>query len=255
MDDQMNKIKQLSPAELAVLWLANSTFIEKKDSPVVLSSNSTLTLMIVLANGIAKLEDESIEQKALDVISKYSRDLVEHIKTRGGYIRYDQPVKKLIENLEEIGFPIIDENHIISIKNPNRSKASISYELANKEYDIALSYLEDNALLIDPPWYKSTATAVPLIVLLGSVPLEINVKTMAGEAITTKISAKFWDYESHTDGENNETKVNIKIAKFIDQAIGSLSKGFADNWSDSNPERIDNLDKEEKKHSKSIKQD
>lgn len=40
--------------------------------------------MIVLANGVAKLEDESIEQKALDVISKYSRDLVKHLKTRGG---------------------------------------------------------------------------------------------------------------------------------------------------------------------------
>ena len=63
MDDQ---IKQLSPAELAVLWLANSTNNEKKDSPVVLASNSTLTLMIVLANGVAKLEDESIEQKALE---------------------------------------------------------------------------------------------------------------------------------------------------------------------------------------------
>lgn len=252
MDDQM---KKLSPAELAVLWLANSTNEEKKDSPVVLASNSTLTLMIVLANGVAKLEDESIEQKALDVISKYSQNLVKHLKTRGGYIRYDQPVKKLIENLEEIGFPIIDENHIISEKDSKRSKASISYELANEEYDLALSYLEDNELLIDPPWYKSKAAAVPLIVLLGSVPLEINVKTMEGEAVTTQISAKFWDYENKTDGENSETKVNIKIAKFIDKAIGSLSKGFADTWSESNPERIDNLDKEEKKHNKSIKQD
>jgi hypothetical protein len=54
MDDQMNHLKQLSPAELAVLWLANSTNGEKKDSPVVLASNSTLTLMIVLANGSIK---------------------------------------------------------------------------------------------------------------------------------------------------------------------------------------------------------
>lgn len=172
----MDVTENLTPAELAVLWLANSTGegINESDSPIVLASNSTLTLMIVLANGIANLNDDAIEKKALEVISNYSEELVQHLQSRGGYIRYDQPVKKLIENLAGIGFPVLSEDFVIPEKDVNRSKASISYELANKEYELALAQLEENQLLIDPPWYKSTATAIPLIVLLGSVPLEIK---------------------------------------------------------------------------------
>ncbi|MEH6574051.1 MAG: hypothetical protein V7743_14255 [Pseudoalteromonas sp.] len=246
----MELIENLTPAELAVLWLANSTRegINESESPIVLASNSTLTLMIVLANGIANLNDNSVEKKALEVISDYSKELVQHLQTRGGYIRYDQPVKKLIENLAGIGFPILSEDFVIPEKDVKRSKASISYELANKEYELALAQLEENQLLIDPPWYKSTATAIPLIVLLGSVPLEINIKTVKGEMVTTKISAKFWEYENKSIGDNSDTKVNIKIAKFIDKAIGNLSQGFADTWKEKNPERMENLKNEEEKN-------
>lgn len=234
----------LSPAELAILWLANSTNDKETDTPVVLASNSTLTLMIVLANGIANLADDKIAERALKVIENYSRELVTHLKNRGGYIRYDQPVKKLLESLDDIGFPIIPDNYIVLEKNEKRSEASLSYELANKEYEVALRKLEADELLIDPPWYKTKLVAVPLIVLLGSVPLEINIKTAKGEAVTTKISAKFWDYENNTLRDSSETIVNIKIAKFIDTAIKNLSSGFAQAWSDENPERINNLKSE-----------
>ena len=66
--------------------------------------------------------------------------------------------------------------------------------------------------------------------------------------VTTKISAKFWEYENNSDGDNSNTKVNIKIAKFIDKAIGNLSQGFADAWKEKNPERMANLKNEEEKN-------
>ncbi len=159
MQENMMEIEKLSPAELAVLWLANNTYDDKQVSPVVLASNSTLTLMIVLANGVAILENDEIISDALKIISNYSRELVAHIESRGGYIRYDQPVKKLIESLSDIGFPILPKNYVIPDKELKRSKASISYELANEQYEVALQALENNELLIDPPWYKTKAAA------------------------------------------------------------------------------------------------
>ena len=66
--------------------------------------------------------------------------------------------------------------------------------------------------------------------------------------VTTKISAKFWEYENKSIGDNSDTKVNIKIAKFIDKAIGNLSQGFADTWKEKNPERMENLKNEEEKN-------
>jgi len=80
--------------------------------------------MIVLAEGFVKLRAQDIAEKALSTIAGYSKDLVSHIADRGSYVRYDLPVRKLIEKLDSIGFPILPEesSHEETIYTEGKSK-------------------------------------------------------------------------------------------------------------------------------------
>lgn len=250
----MEDFSQLSPAEVATLWLASDLGGEAKDKPTIMASNATLILMIVLAEGFVQLRSQDIAEKALSTIASYSKELVAHIAERGSYVRYDLPVRKLIERLDSIGFPILSEelpikeaNEVISIDGKpkkKRSKASLSYDHAAELYQLALQSLEDSKLLIDPPWYKTPFAIGSLIVLLGSVPLEINIKTVDGQKVVTSMEAKFWDYENSTNGDIENTHVNIKLAKFIDRVVENLGTGFVEAWKEQNPERTKVLENE-----------
>lgn len=239
--------EDLSPAEIATLWLANDIDKDNSDKPTILASNSTLTLMVVLAEGFVRLKNENVAEKALNEIKNYSKELVKHIESRGSYVRYDQPVRKLIQNLDEMGFPVIPENHIEKERKKERSKSTISYEQASESYKKALSSLEAQELLIDPPWYKTTVGVGSLIVLLGSVPLEINMKTVKGQSVTTSISSKFWDYNNVQTENTEDMHINIKIAKFLDKAVENMGSGFVDAWKEQNKTRVTSLEKEAKK--------
>ena len=253
----MEDYRELSPAELATLWLASDLGRESTDKPTIMASNATLILMIVLAEGFAQLRLNEVAEKALSTIASYSKELVTHIAERGSYVRYDQPVRKLIEKLDKIGFTILPEEYLvdegIEVINQDekpkkkRSKASLSYDYAAELYQFSLKSLEESNLLIDPPWYKSPFAVGSLIVLLGSVPLEINVKTVDGEKIVTSMEAKFWDYENSTEGNVENTHINIKLAKFIDSAVENLGTGFVEAWKDQNPERTKGLEIESKR--------
>jgi hypothetical protein len=250
MDEEMNELEarfyQLSPAELATLWLANDLEKGNDSKPTILASSTTIILMIVLAEGFVRLRSESIADNALFEIAKYSKELVSHLAERGSYVRYDLPVRKLIERLEEIGFPILpeDSHELTEVSEKKRPASSLSYEYASKLYKATLNSLEASNLLIDPPWYESPLAVGSLIVLLGSVPLEINVKTVDGQKVVTSIESKFWAYENSNDGNVENTHINIKLAKFIDRAVENLGTGFVDAWKEQNPERTQGLEHE-----------
>lgn len=53
--------------------------------------------MIVLAEGFVRIRAESSAEKALSETAKYSKELVSHLAERGGYVRYDLPVRKLTD--------------------------------------------------------------------------------------------------------------------------------------------------------------
>jgi hypothetical protein len=244
--DELDRYRQLSPAELATLWLATDMDREKDAKPTILASNATLILMIVLAEGFVRVRSNSVAEKALSEIAKYSKELVLHLAERGSYVRYDLPVRKLIERLDDIGFPILPEEGLELQVNSEkkRSRCSLSYEYASELYKETLKSLEGSNLLIDPPWYNNPFAVGSLIVLLGSVPLEINVKTVAGKNIVTSIKSKFWEYEKSTEGNIENTHINIKLAKFIDRAVENLGTGFVDAWKEQNPERTKGLENE-----------
>ncbi len=249
----MDNFQQLTPAEVATLWLASDLEREDKDKPTIMASNATLILMIVLAEGFVRLRSQDIAETALSTIASYSKDLVSHIAERGSYVRYDLPVRKLIEKLDRIGFPILPEESLLEEiietegkTKKKRSKSSLSYDYASELYKMSLKSLEDSELLIDPPWYKTLA-AGSLIVLLGSVPMEINVKTIDGQKVVTTMEAKFWEYENSKEGSVENTHINIKLAKFIDRVVENLGTGFVDAWKDLNPERTKELENETKR--------
>ena len=189
MDELEARFYQLSPAELATLWLANDVEQVNDSKPTILASSTTLVLMIVLAEGYGRIRSDSIAEKALTEIAKYSKELVSHLAERGSYVRYDLPVRKLIERLEEIGFPILPEKtyETLGESGKKKSASSLSYEYASELYKATLNSLEASNLLIDPPWYRNPLAIGSLIVLLGSVPLEINVKTIDGQKVVTSI--------------------------------------------------------------------
>jgi hypothetical protein len=241
------QFESLSPSEVAVLWLASDLSSEQKEKSTVLASSATLILMTALAEGFTKLNDQRLEEEALSEISQYSKDLVQHIAERGNYVRYDLPVRKLLERLDNIGFPLVIDGKDEHKDGDKRSKVSIAYERASKIYDKTLRDLEEKELLIDPPWYKNPLAVGSIIVLLGSVPLEINIKTGKGQQVVTSAEAKFWSYKNTVDGDSEETHINIKLAKFIDRAIENMGSGFVDAWKEQNPERTKNLEAESKR--------
>jgi len=53
--------------------------MESKEERTILSSNATLTLMVILAEGFARLRSTKIADRALAEISSHSRELVAHI--------------------------------------------------------------------------------------------------------------------------------------------------------------------------------
>ncbi len=83
----LDNFKQLSPAEVATLWLASDLERESEDKPIIMASNATLILMIVLAEGFVQLRSQDIAEKALSTIASYSKELVAHIAERGSYVR------------------------------------------------------------------------------------------------------------------------------------------------------------------------
>ena len=199
--------------------------------------------MVVLAEGFFQLRSPSVAERALSEIAVYSKALEAHIAERGSYIRYDQPVRKLIEQLDSIGFPILPEDALIGPSaEKGRPRASLSYDYASELLQRSLRSLEEKGLLIDPPWYKTPLAAGALIVLLGSVPLEINIKTVDGHSVTTTMQAQFWDYENTVDGGVQNTHINVKIAKFIDSAVEHLGNGFVEAWKERNPGRTKGLE-------------
>ena len=240
----MDDFRKLSPAEVATLWLASDLERKVGSKPTILASNATLILMIVLAEGFARLRSKKVAEDALSEIAKYSKELVAHLAERGSYVRYDLPVRKLIEKLDGIGFPVLDEGLAEEVTDKKRSRASLSYDHASEVYQLTIKTLENNRLLIDPPWYKTPWAIGPLIVLLGSVPLEINIRTSEGHKIVTSIEAKFWSYENSSEGDVENTHINIKLAKFIDRAIDNLGAGFVEAWKEQNPERTKGINQE-----------
>ncbi|ALO45753.1 hypothetical protein [Pseudohongiella spirulinae] len=236
------EFESLNPAEVAILWLASDLTRDDKEKPTILASNATLILMTVLAQGFAKLNNPRLAERALSEISTYSKDLVQHIAERGSYVRYDLPVRKLLEKLDDIGFPLVIDEPNVGKEGKKRSKVSIAYEQASEMYENTLRELEEKELLIDPPWYKNSLAAGSLIVLLGSVPLEINIKTEKGQQVVTSAEAKFWSYENVVDGDSENTHINIKLAKFIDKAVENLGSGFVDAWKEQNPDRTESLE-------------
>lgn len=256
----MDIIENLTPAEIAVLRLANDIENDHGDKPTILASNATLILMVVLAEGFTRLQNDSAAEKALTEIKEYSNNLVSHLESRGSYIRYDQPVRNLLEKLDAIGFPILPastEVDALESGEKKRSNSSISYEFASETYKSAISSLESQKLLIDPPWYKSPLAIGSLIVLLGSVPLEINIKTVKGQEVITSIEAKFWDYTNTSNSNSENTRLNIKLVKFLDKAVENLGTGFVNAWKDQNKTRVNELMNETEKvtHNKSLERD
>lgn len=251
------EFESLNPAEVAILWLASDLTRDDQEKPTILASNATLILMTVLAEGFTKLNNSRLAERALSEISTYSKELVQHIAERGSYVRYDLPVRKLLEKLDDIGFPLAIDEPIEGKEGKKRSKVSIAYENASEIYENTLRELEEKELLIDPPWYKNPLAAGSLIVLLGSVPLEINIKTEKGQQIVTSVEAKFWSYENVVDGDSENTHINIKIAKFIDKAVENLGSGFVDAWKEQNPSRTESLEIESERisHNKQKQRD
>lgn len=237
------QIENLEPAEVAVLWLASDIERSNSDKPTILASNATLILMTVLAEGYSRIRDKSIAERTLAEIASYSKDLANHIAERGSYVRYDLPVRKLLEKIAGAGFPILSEEYM-GWRDEKRTEVSVCYEVAAEIYEKTLRSLEEKGLIVDPPWYKSSLAVGSLIVLLGSVPLEINIKTQLGQQVVTSAEAKFWSYEKSTDGEVENIHINIKIAKFLDRAVENLGSGFAEAWKELNPERTRVLENE-----------
>lgn len=248
----MEDFAELSPAEVATLWLSTDLDMGSKEERTILASNATLTLMVILAEGFTRLGSTNLADRALTEISNYSRDLVAHIAVRGNYVRYDQPVRRLLEKLDNIGFPILPPEKVLDLPGEKRTKTAVSYEYGLTQYQKAVNSLEEGQLIIDPPWYKTPLAIGSLIVLLGSVPLEINVKTVKGKDVVTsmKMDAKFWSYESIENGEAKNIHINIKIAKFIDKAVENLGTGFIDAWKEQNPSRVESLENETQRISK-----
>jgi len=113
-----------------------------------------------------------------------------------------------------------------------------SYDYGLQKYKKAISSLEKKGLLIDPPWYTGPAVGALLIILVGTIPLEINYKTSEGSEITEyiKMEAKFWKYEKTKSGLDESVHINIKIAKFINDVIGNLGNTFVETWKQYNPD-------------------
>jgi hypothetical protein len=237
--------QRLTPAELATLWVSATLDRSGDQKPIVLSSEITNVLLVALAEGYSRVQDEELAVQALETIALNSRDLVSHIADRGGYIRFDNPVRSLLDKLDSIGFPILPEVYVLDIhEDRRRSRSSICYDLASQSYKKAVLALETEGLIIDPPWYKSTAATGALIILLGSVPLEINVKTVEGQAVTTSIEAKFWSYEKNVNNGIEDLHLNIRIAEFLNKVIQNLGEGFVDAWKESNPDRVSELERQ-----------
>ncbi|MBL7205671.1 MAG: hypothetical protein ISS63_15300 [Desulfobacteraceae bacterium] len=240
----MDAFLKLTPVEAALLWIASDIEGDKnKEKPIVLASKSTLVLVSLLAEWAAR-SDENVLIEALHAIEKSSKKMAEHISQRGEYVRYDRPVRIFLEELSNSGFSILEFDRF---KNSSRSLTAQAYQYGQALCESALLNLEKNGLLVDPPWYKILGIGA-LFVFLGSVPLEINVKTTKGKEVVEEvvIKAKLWEYESTSTNKAQNIHVNLKVAKFIDAAIGKLGKGFVEAWEEQNPNRHEVLKKEGK---------
>lgn len=233
----------LSPSEIAILCLASDLNPKPNDGPIILPSGATYVLMTILSEGVAAREENIDLTKVLHIIEYFSSEAATYLSARDFYVRYDYTVRNLLKHLDQIEFPILPYYPTKMVDEKAISKVSESYDYGLTKYQSAFDSLEAKGLVIDPPWFKHPALIGGLIVLLGCFPLEINYRTKKGSELIhrIKIEAKFWEYEKTQEGEEEKVHINIKIAKFIDDAIGRFGNSFVESWKTCNPERIKEL--------------
>ena len=235
---EQNEFFELTPSEIAVFWLSTDPNPKETDKVKFLCSPSTLILGILLAEGFSAAKGNISEESVFSAIKEYSSEMAQSLSAGNFYVRHDFPVRNLLWHLKDAGLPLVSPQENASEQ--DRDPVSRSYEYGSRALKDAIYSLEARDLIVDPPWYKSKLAAGALIILLGSIPMEINIKTEKGAKICQTLSIKswLWEYESIESPQIHDQHLNLKIVKFIDNCIYKLGHNFISSWNECNPERV-----------------
>jgi hypothetical protein len=222
------------------------------ERPLLIPSKRSLLLCSILAEGYTAVSGDLSTEQVFSVLDKFARGKVAEMSLhpfweRPGGMPYGGTLD-LCKSLEyETQFPL---PHPVS-----NELIGVTIEKCSD----ALKALSNEGLIIDPPWLNITRTGAAglLILFLGSIPLDISVKTQKGVELVEKVSiqAKLWEFERTTSVDKSDWRFNLKIAQFVDSAMEHLARSYLRYWEENNPEAMATLRKERFRRSGSEQED
>ena len=233
------EIEELRPAEVATLWLSTDPPDINGQKQLVLASPATIALGAILAEGYSICDLGEKIASAKSVADSFGKEYAYFLSDGGFYVRHDYPIRSLLRQLDEVGFPILPKSF-----EPTNNKPRESLRWGIELYQSACRSLESQGLIVDPPWYRGKIATAGLIILLGCVPIEISYKTHKGHDLTTTFHYKstFVDYEKTSSPDSEDVHINLKIAVFVEEMISRLGNSFVESWKATNQERVSTIE-------------
>ncbi len=237
----LNEINELSPGEIATLWLSTDPPDISGYNRSILATPATIALGTIIAEGYKICNSSEKIKSVKSVADSFGKEYAYYLSDGGFYVRHDYPIRSFLQQIDDIGFPILPKS---LNETGNRPRESLRWGI--KLYQSACKSLESKGLIIDPPWYKSKIAAAGLIILLGCVPIEINYKTLKGHELTTTLHyhSTFIDVEKISSPDFNDVHVNLKIAVFVEDVISRIGNSFVESWKATNKMRVSKFERD-----------
>jgi len=255
----LTKFANLTPTEVAVLWMSTRSTpttpqanranvvvradhvevtipIPQKEGreEVILCSKPTMVLGCLLAEGFARMEEQSSES-IVTALASFTRDKIklaaDNPQSRFDIRPYSSDLHSLLfEYLLKIpGFSLPDDFY----------KYEKPIDHAMEKCLMAVSALEDKGLIVDPPW-KKLVTGF-MLCFLGIFPTDFSIRDKPGDEIVDYIryETRLWEFERTVSDKEITThfQANSRLAGMLDNTMAALARNYLDGWSAANPDQ------------------
>lgn len=235
---KQKEIRELTPAEVATLWLSTDPPRNADMKRTIVASPSTIALGVILAEGYSIWDSNEKAESVLKITDYFAKKYARQLSEGEFYMRPEYPIRSFLREIEKIGFPILPKSYEQTDYNPTES-----LRWGIKLYQAASKSLERKGLIIDPPWLDGLVNTAGLIIILGCIPVEISYKTQKGHELTTfKYKSNLIDFEMVSTPESRDWRFNCLIAEFVIEVIARLGNVFVDSWKAVNQKRVSKLE-------------